>query len=48
MRYKNVSTNELVIPNVGIVKPNDEIESSEELNNPNLKLVKAKEKPVEK
>lgn len=39
--YKNITDNELQIPDVGSVKPGGEITSPQELNNPNLELVKA-------
>jgi hypothetical protein len=49
MKYRNVSQNELLIPEVGIVGAGQEIESSIELNNIALELVgEAKEvAPVE-
>jgi hypothetical protein len=38
-RYQNLTDQELIIPNVGVVAPNGTISSEVEINNPNLKLI---------
>ena len=39
MKYKNITKQELSIPNVGIVAPGETIETEIEINNPNLQEV---------
>lgn len=41
MQYKNISDQELVIPNIGVVMPGATIEAKEELHNPNLQKVES-------
>jgi len=41
-KYKNISDQELVIMNVGVVKPGEEIEVDYPIENPNLQLVTGK------
>lgn len=38
-KYRNTSENELIIPNVGVVKAKGEITSDIPLENPNLEVV---------
>jgi len=42
MKYKNTSDQDLEIPNVGIVKAGEVIESEVEINNANLEKVAKK------
>lgn len=47
MKYKNITNNDLHIPNIGIVKAGEEKEMPKGFNNANFKLVKAEEKKAE-
>lgn len=39
MKYKNLSDQDQIVPNVGIAKANSEFDSSVKLENPNFQLV---------
>jgi len=43
-KYKNVTDNELTIPNVGVVKAGEFITTDEPIENPNLELEVKEEK----
>jgi hypothetical protein len=47
MKYRNISQNDLVIPDLGIVLAGKEIESPFEINNASLELVSEAPKVVE-
>jgi hypothetical protein len=42
MRYKNISTKEMTIPGIGVVEAGGEIETKQEISNPNFQEVKGK------
>ncbi len=39
MKYKNISQDDLMVPNVGIIKSGETIETNIEINNVNFKKV---------
>lgn len=47
MKYKNISQNDLMVPNVGIIKAGETIETNIEINNVNFKKI-VEEKVVKK
>lgn len=47
MKYKNISQNDLMVPNVGLIKAGETIETNIEINNVNFKKI-VEEKVVKK
>lgn len=39
MKYKNISQNDLMVPNVGLIKAGETIETNIEINNVNFKRI---------
>ena len=39
MKYKNISQNDLMVPNVGLIKAGETIETNIEINNVNFKKI---------
>lgn len=42
-KYKNITKNELTVPNVGVVKPGEIVETPEDFHNINFEKVEEKE-----
>lgn len=48
MKYKNISHNDLMVPNVGIIKAGEVVETNIEINNVNFKKIVEESKVVKK